>query len=196
MQISAPETQGAVRPYVKLNDIGDTVVLSIAHVDKSVPERDYDTNEIKRWDDGNPVTQTRIVGIVHTTSGNPVGRMSGDAVPLEAGDEVAIFVSGGKHGNQGMYKAAESEAGGVQLCDMLQFKFDRTEPANNPKYNDRKIYTSAIRRAKPEEMTAYKAECERIWHDFQNAPTLSEPDGAQAVADSFGGDVMSQEDPF
>lgn len=198
MQISAPETPTASRPYAKLNDIGDTLVIAIGHIDKNIPERDYDTDEIKTWDDGNPITQTRIVGVVLSTSGNVVGRMNSENVILEDGDEVAIFVSGGKNGNQGRFKDAERELGGVELCDVLQWKFDRTEAASNPKWNDRKIYTCAMRKAKPEELAAHKDACEEIYRGFQDLPQLSAPPAAgvpvmsgAAVADAFGA-----EDPF
>ncbi len=193
MQISSPEPAGARRPYVKLNEVGDSVVISIGHVDRSIEERDYETNEVKRWDDGNPVTQTRIVGIVHAVEGSAVGRMGGEEVALEPGMEVAIFVSGGKQGNQGRYKDAERDAGGVELADIFRYRFDRTEPASNPRYNDRKIHTSDIRRAKPEEKQKYTDACEEIWNGFQNTPTVSSPEpamSAAAVAEHFS------EDPF
>ena len=207
--LSTPQQDsGPSRPYAKLNDIGDSIVIAVGNINKSVPQTHYDTQSPLVWynrkptplvdiptsDQANldPVTGTGITGIVVSSNGNTIGRIGGEDVALQPGDEISIYCDGGKNGNQGRYFDAEKNHGPVSLGDILQYRFDRTEPASNPRYNDRKILEFAYRAPKAEELDAYRTKCEDIYRGFQDTPELSTPTtGAQNVAEVFG-----NEDPF
>ena len=206
--LSTPTETGAKRPYIKLQNVGDSVVIAVAHINKKVQQNDYDTGAPLVWYNRKPtpdlavppgellgcqpVYGTGITGIITAVNGTAIGRQGGEDIQLEPGLEVSIYCDGGKNSDQGRYVEAERAHGPVNLADILRYRFDRTEPASNPRYNDRKIMDFDYRKPKTEELDQHLAVCEQIWEGFQETPTLSTP----SSHDDTPSEPVYDEDPF
>ena len=161
-------------PSVKLRNIGDEVVIAIAHA-KVVPWREYGTNNVKVGADGKPRTQDCVTGIVVRGTG-VVTRNDQDEV-VKPGEEVAIYLAG--H-NRWEYIEAKRKLGGLNVGDVLQWKYDRDEPSQSG--NPKKVRTCAMRRAKPEE-AATVAACEALYSRLTLAATVLESVATVPVED-------------
>jgi hypothetical protein len=171
--------QTKAAPALKLPDIGDTVVVAIAH-EESVPLYEFrkDGQKVRAvTQDKKERNQLRLTVVV--MSGKAV---TGEALePVAPGEEAVIFLSG--HNWFG-YIEASKRLGGVNVGDVMQWKYERDEPGNGP--IDKKMRTSTIRHAKPEEAETV-AKCEAIYRRITSTPLASTAPAA---------DFDNTEEPF
>lgn len=184
--LDTPASSGP--PSVKFDNVGDNVVVGIVNVEE-YQQRDYDTNELAYWADGNPKMGKRVTGLVVAANGAVVGP-KGDTRPVEVGELVTFHAEGSRHFT---WTEAVKAAGSVDVGDVMKWTLDRTEAATNPRYNDRKVYVAQIRKPKPEDGDLADR-CVAAYHEAQKRPALDaspQPERETAPATAYA-DV----DPF
>ena len=142
--LDTPASSGP--PSVKFDNVGDYVTVGIVNVEE-YQQRNYDTGEPEVWSDGNPKMGKRSTGLV-IDAGNALVGPKGDTRPVETGELVTFHAEGSRHFT---WTEAVKAAGSVEVGDVMKWRLDRTEPASNPRYNDRKVYAAVIRKPKAED---------------------------------------------
>lgn len=166
IQLDTPTTGGP--PAVKFPEVGTSVVVGIVNVDE------YHQHNIdgvpQTWSDGTPKMGKRVTGLVVSSEGATVGGDHGDQ-PAAPGDLVTFYCEGGRHYT---YRDAVAEAGGVNVGDVMLWKFDHEEPAKQRGYNPRKVYVAKIRR--PEAKDGDLADrCVAAYHEQAARPAVDAP---------------------
>lgn len=184
--LDTPASSGP--PSVKFDNVGDNVVVGIVNVEE-YQQRDYDTGELAYWSDGGPKMGKRITGLVVANNGAVVGP-KGDTREAEAGELVTFHAEGSRHFT---WTEAVKAAGSVEVGDVMKWSLDRTEPASNPRYNDRKVYVAEIRRPEPKDGDLADR-CVAAYQEAQKRPSLdaSPQPEREAVPTSPAADM----DPF
>lgn len=152
-------------PSLKLPNLGDTVVVAIAR-EETVPLYEYRTDGAKiraKTRDGKERNQLRLAVVV--MSGKAVTGETLEAVP--PGDEAVIYLSG--H-NWFSYIESTKALGGVNVGDVLQWKYERDEPGSGGV--DKKIRAATLRHARPDEAEVV-AQCEAIYRRLTATPLES-----------------------
>ena len=171
--------QTKVAPALKLPDVGDAVVVAVAY-EETVPLYEYreDGQKIRALtQDKKERNQLRLSVVV--ISGKAITGKEDE--PVAPGEEAVIFLSG--H-NWFSYIEASKKLGGVNVGDVMQWKFDREEPGKGRE--PKKIRATTLRHAKPEEAETV-AKCEAIYRRITSTPLTS----AAPVAD-----FEDDEEPF
>lgn len=154
--------QTKAAPALKLPDVGDAVVVAIAH-EEQTPLYEFRTDGQKiraRTQDGKERNQLRLTVVV--VSGKAV---TGEALePVAPGEEAVIFLSGHNWFN---YIEASKRLGGVNVGDVMQWKYDRDEPGKG--LQPKKVRGTTLRHAKPEEAETV-AKCEAIYRRITSTP--------------------------
>lgn len=104
--------------------------------------RDYDTGELAYWDDKEtrPKMSPYVTGIVVATDGATTGP-KGEKRLIGEGEQATVFCEGGKYfAYNEAIKAFEASGNSTETGDLFWFGCTGTEPASNPRYNDRKVY--------------------------------------------------------
>jgi hypothetical protein len=174
--------QTKAAPALKLPTIGDSVVVAIAY-EEQVPLYQYRTDgqkvRAKTQDGTKERNQLRLSVVV--MSGKAV---TGEALePVAPGEEAVIFLSG--H-NWFSYIEASKKLGGINVGDVMQWKYERDEAGNGA--IDKKVRASTIRHAKPEEADTV-AKCEDIYRRITSTPLAS-------AAPANGSGFEDDEEPF
>lgn len=174
--------QTKAAPSLKLPNIGDTVVVAIAH-ERSEPKYEYrkDGQKIRaRTQDGKERNQLRLNVVV--MSGKAV---TGEALePVAPGEEAVIFLDG--H-NWYAYIESCKKLGGINVGDVMQWKYEGDEPGQGA--IDKKLRIATVRHSKPEEAETV-AQCEAIYRRIVSTPLASAASAADFEAEE------PPEDPF
>lgn len=183
--LETPKTGGP--PAVKFPQVGASVIVGIVNVEE------YQQHNIdgvaQTWSDGSPKLGKRITGLVVKSEGATVGGDSGD-IPANPGDLVTFYAEKGKHYT---WSDAVKSAGGVDVGDVMLWKFDREEPPSQRGYNPRKVYIAQIRKPKANDGDLADR-CVAAYHEQAQRPTVetpapSAPMTTDDVADAFGAAV-------
>lgn len=155
--------QDKTAPALKLPNIGDSVVVAIAH-EASVPlyqfRRDGGPKVRALTQDGKERNQLKLTVIV--VSGKAV---TGENLePVASGEEAVIYLAG--H-NWFSYIESTKKLGGLNVGDVMQWKYERDEPGKGAE--DKKIRAATVRHAKPEEAELV-AQCEAIYRRITSTP--------------------------
>ena len=111
-------------------------------------QKDLDTDELKFWPDGKPMMGTLIVGIAHQCDGVEAGP-KGEKRLIEAGEEVCLWVEGGKY--YAWRDATKAAAGhSYEVGDLVWMGCTGEEPPKKASYDPRKIYEAKIGKPGPE----------------------------------------------
>ena len=121
----------------KFPAVGSAITFGLVRFDQ-YQQKDYDTDELKTFANGDPMMGTKITGIVHSSDNIEIGPKDARSAP-EAGSEITVFVEGGKYyAWRDASKAAAKANHNYEVGDLVWFACTSTEPASNPRYNDRK----------------------------------------------------------
>ena len=164
IQVDTPTASGP--PAVKFGDVGSYVNIGIVNVEE-VQSRDYDTGDAEVWPDGKPKMHPRITGIVVAAKDVQVGPR-GEERPVEVGELVSIYAQGGRIYT---YREAKKAHGNVEVGDVMQWKFDREEPARNPRHAPRKVFEAKLRHPNGEDGDLAKR-CEKAYYELASRPTV------------------------
>lgn len=148
---------------------GDQIVVGIVDVSK-YQQRDYDTNELKFWPDGNKVEGRVVTGLVISANGAMAGTDKKHD-PVNPGDLVTFWCEGGKHFT---YEAAKKAHGGVERGDVMLWKREADEPAKNSRHNPRKVYVARIRRPEAKDGDIVER-CVAAYRSTQPAVVVDQP---------------------
>jgi hypothetical protein len=155
--------QTKAAPALKLPTIGDSVVVAIAY-EEQVPlykyRKDGGPKVRATTQDGKERNQLRLTVVV--MSGKAIAGEASEPVPV--GEEAVIFLAG--H-NWFSYIEASKKLGGINVGDVLQWKYDRDEPGQGAE--DKKMRVSTLRHAKPDEAETV-ARCEAIYRRITSTP--------------------------
>lgn len=177
MAITVDTPSAGGPPAVKFGDVGDYVDVGIVNVE-DVQSRNYDTGDPEFWGDGNPKMHPRITGIVIGHKGATVGKDDEERA-VEAGEIVTIYAQGGR---LYAWREAKKAHGAVKVGDVLRWKFDRTEPARNPRHAPRKVFVGTLRSPRGDDGDLVQR-CEAAYHD--RAERVPVDAGGNAVEEPF-----------
>lgn len=158
--------QTKAAPALKLPEVGDAVVVAIAH-EEMVPlyqfRRDGGPKVRATTQDGKERNQLKLTVVV--VSGKAV---TGENLePVAPREEAVIYLAG--H-NWFSYIEASKKLGGVNVGDVLKWKYDRDEPGKGAE--DKKMRVSTVRHATPDEAQVV-AQCEDIYRRLTSTPLTS-----------------------
>jgi hypothetical protein len=146
--------------------VGTSITLGLVKFD-SYQQKDFDTDELKTWPDGKPMTGTIITGVAHKVEGVEVGPKDDKRTP-QPGEQVTIWVESSKHfAWRDASKAAAAAGHKYEVSDLIWFGCTNTEPPKNPKHNPRKVYEAKIAKANPTEHAALIAACETSYRSTE-----------------------------
>ena len=157
IQLEQPAAPGLPGP--KFAEPGSYVDVGIIDVE-TVQSRDYETGDIRKWDDGTPVSHPRITGVVLAAQGARTGR-DADERDIAVGETVQIHADGGRIYT---WRDAIKEHGAVEVGDVLRWKFDRTEAPRNRMHLPRKVFVAQLRKARSDDGDLV-ARCEALYHE-------------------------------
>jgi len=167
-------------PAIKFPNVGDGVTVGI--VDVQQYQQRTMGGELKTWDNGDPMMGKRVTGLVVAAKNATLKDNDEDRLVVE-GDLVSFYIEGSRHFT---WKDALKDHGPVNVGDIMDWKFDRTEPAAKKGYNDRKIYVAEIRTPTLAEMEV-KQKCIEAYQELH---------AANVVVDSGGGDDDEGDSPY
>lgn len=149
-------------PAVKFPNTGDKVTVGIVDV-QQYQQRTLD-GELKTWDDGGPKMGKRVIGLV-VAAKNATLKENDEDRPVAQDDLVAFYCEGGRFFT---WKEALKEHGPVNVGDIMEWTFDREEPASKKGYNPRKVYVAEIHSPELSEMEI-KQKCIEAYQELHAA---------------------------
>ena len=186
MELSQPANTGSGYPSVSFTEIGQGVQLAVVKVDR-VQSTDYETGAPKTFNDGNPMMETKITGIV--VAGNaqilakneageivygPDGKKSyRQVVP---GEVVCTYNKGAV---EKAYNAVKAQLTSVGM--LLGDKHDAVSPPKNPAHNPTKLHSFTVA-INPDPVSVAAAEALAAGEMAAAATPLAQPSSAAQEA--------------
>jgi hypothetical protein len=168
-------------PSVALGNPGDSVTVGIVNVDE-YQQRDLQTGDLIKWDDGKPKMGKVVTAIVVSSSGATVG--SNDELrDVQPGELVSFWCEKGKHFT---WRDAVKAAGGVKLGDVMLWTRGADDPPKKAGFNPKKNYTARIRRAEPKDGDLTDR-CFAAYQELKDRPSFeaAAPTGGYADEEPF-----------
>ena len=182
MPLDEPTQSGPPAAYFP--EPGTSIIVGIIDVNR-YQQRDFDTGDLKFWDDGKPKEGRVVTGLVITVTGAAKGTAKNNE-PVNPGDLVTFWCEGGKHYT---YEAAKKTHGPVERGDVMMWKREADEPAKNSRHADRKVYTARIRRPEAKDGDII-ARCEQA-HRQTNPPAVLDTTPVPVPAAAWSDDDLS-----
>lgn len=162
IELDTGQGAGSSSLSLDLPNVGDSVVVGVVdYIHPKSPNpiqgRDYATGEPATWDDGSPKYLHMLVGLVK--SPNEAWSRGEDGAPLAAGDEVTIWLEGGRFVDWRDWLNDYRPANGFGVGHVIKITREPDQEPSRRGYQPRKSWSFAGRPPTGDDGT-FTAECE------------------------------------